>query len=77
MLTVLYFVHYDTLLQNVTAILLQNARKVYYKICQLFHYKMRKLLKNASVLLQNATVITKCVGTIINYALFSRKFILY
>ena len=37
------------LLQNATAILLQNATEVYYKMCQ-----------DETVLLQNATVITKC-----------------
>ena len=48
------------LLQNATAILLQNAREVYYKMYQVF------LLQNATVLLQKATVtkwddfITKC-----------------
>ena len=36
-----------------TAILLQNPRKVYYKMRQVFYFKMQ-------VLLQNATVITYC-----------------
>ena len=36
---------------NVTAILLQNETEVYYKIHEVFYYKMR-------VLLQNSTVIT-------------------
>ena len=49
----------DPLLQNATTILLQNATKVYYKMRQ-FYYKMRQLLKIAMILLQNATVITKC-----------------
>ena len=48
------------LLQNATAILLQNAPEVYYKMRQLFYYKMRQLLQNATILLQNARVITKC-----------------
>ena len=48
------------LLQNATAILLQNATEVYYKMRQVFYYKMRQLLQNATILLQNATVITKC-----------------
>ena len=55
------------LLQNATAILLQNATEVYYKMRQVFYYKMwqfyykmRQLLQIAIVLLQNATVITKC-----------------
>ena len=45
-------IHYGTLLQNSTAILLQNATKVYYKMRQVF------FSQNATVLLQNATVIT-------------------
>ena len=69
MAVVSYLVHYDTLLQNMTAILLLNATKVYYKMRQ-FYYYLRQLLQNAPILLQNATVITnfdvyyKCVGTI-------------
>ena len=58
-------INYDTLLQNATAILLQNATEVYYKMCQVFcckmrqfYYKMRQLLQIAVVLLQNATFIT-------------------
>ena len=34
--------------------------EVYYKIRQVFYYKMRQLLQNATILLQNTTVITKC-----------------
>ena len=48
------------LLQNATAILLQSASEVYYKMCQVFYYKVRWLLQIAAILLQNATVITKC-----------------
>ena len=58
---------WEILLQNATAILLQNAKEVYYKMhqgfyykIQQFYYKMRHLLQNATILLQNATVITKC-----------------
>ena len=65
--TVSYLIHYDTLLQNATAILLQNAKEVYYKKRQVFYYKMRQfyykmrqLLQIATILLQNETVITKC-----------------
>ena len=60
--TVSYLIHYDSLLQNAanftnfifytTAILQQNATEV--------HYKMRQLLQIATILLQNATFITKC-----------------
>ena len=44
------------LLQNATAILLQNATEAYYELRQVFHYKMRQLL-------QNATLITICGST--------------
>ena len=50
----LYYKMKQILLQNVTAILLQNAIKVYHKMRQVV------LLQNASVLLQIVTVITKC-----------------
>ena len=47
--------------------MLQNATEVYYKMRQNFYYKMRQLyykmrqvLQIAAILLQNATVITKC-----------------
>ena len=60
-------IHYDSLLQNATAILLQNATEVYYKMRQAFYYKMRQfyykmrqLSQIATILLQDATVITKC-----------------
>ena len=52
-------VYCDALLQNATAILSHNATKVYYKIRQLFYYKMRQFLQNATILSQNATVITE------------------
>ena len=55
------------LLQSATAILLQNATEVHDKMRQFFYYKMRQfyckmqqLLQNATILLQNATGITKC-----------------
>ena len=47
-------VYYKTrqmLLQNARAILLENVTEV---------YKMQQLLQNATILLQNATVIMKC-----------------
>ena len=37
-----YLVHYDALLQNATAISLQNTTNVYYKMRQVFCYKMRQ-----------------------------------
>ena len=46
------------LLQNATAILLQNVPAFYYEMRQ-FNYKMRQLL-------QNATFVTKCVSTMYN-----------
>ena len=61
----------QTLFQNGAAILLQNATKVYMR-----HLV---LLQNATVLLQNVAVITKCVDFIKNaikvlkYAMFVTK----
>ena len=52
MVVVSYLIHYETLLQNATATLLENVAKVYYIIRPFF-------VTNATVLLQNATVITK------------------
>ena len=49
-----YHKMWQILLQNATAVLLQNATEIYYKMCQVIYYK------NATVLLQIATVITKC-----------------
>ena len=54
----LYYKMRQILLQNATAILLQNTTKVYYKMRQVFYYKMRQLLQIATILLQNAIVIT-------------------
>ena len=48
----LYYKTRQILLQNATAILLQNTTEVYYKMRQVF-------------LLQNATFITKCDSTLI------------
>ena len=59
----LYYKMQQILLQNVTAILLQNMAKVYYKMHQVFYYKMRQLLQIATILLQNATLITNCDST--------------
>ena len=53
-----------------TAILLQNVTEVYYKMRQDFYFKMRQfyykmwqLLQIATILLQNAIVITNCDST--------------
>ena len=59
-LTISYLIYYDGLSQNATAILLQNATKIYYKMRQVFYYKMRQLLQITTILLQNATVNSKC-----------------
>ena len=62
-----YLTHYDSLLQNATAVLLQYATEVYYKMCQVFYYnmgqfycKMRQLLQITTILSQDATYITNC-----------------
>ena len=58
----LYYQIRQTLLQNVTAILLQNSTKVYYK-CNSFvtkcdsYYKIQRLLQNG--LVQPLTLLTK------------------
>ena len=53
------------LLQNTTAILLQNAEEVYHKMRQIF------LLQNATVLLQNTALLHATVTT--NYDDFITK----
>ena len=58
-----YLIRYDSLLQNATAILLQNVAEVYYKMCQVFYYKMRQFYYKMRQLLQNATFITNCDST--------------
>ena len=47
-----YFVHYDTLLHNVT--------DIYYKMRQLFYYKIQQLLENMTILLKKASVSVIC-----------------
>ena len=61
----LYYKMRQMLLENATAVLLQNATEVYYKMLQGFYYKMRQIYDKMrqvlqAILLQNATVITKC-----------------
>ena len=58
--TVSYLICYDSLLQNASAILLQNATEVYYKMRQVFCYKFTKCdsYYNMRRLLQIATVQT-------------------
>ena len=62
-----HLIHYESLLQNATDIItkcdcyfITKCAEVYYKILQVFYYKMRQLLQNATILLQNLTVFTKC-----------------
>ena len=57
-------VHYNTILQNATDII---TKRVIYFITKysktLLQNALGFLLKNATILLQNATAITKCVST--------------
>ena len=65
--TVSYLTHHDSLLQNPVDIItkcdsyfINKMRQLfYYKMPQVY-YKMRQLLQIAKILLQNATVTTKC-----------------
>ena len=50
---------WQILLENASAILLQNATEVYYKMRQ-YYYKLLQLLQIATILSQSATVTTKC-----------------
>ena len=59
--TVCYYKMRQVLLQNATAILLQNATEIYYKMHHVF------LLENATVVLQKAAAFT-------NYNSFITKF---
>ena len=52
----LYYQNATNIDKNARAILLQNAKKVYYIMRQLFYYKMQQLLQNTTILLQDATV---------------------
>ena len=74
---ILYYKMLQTLLQNATVILSQNATNFCFKMCQVFYhkiryykvrrcyYKMQQLLQNTSILLQKkSTAITKCVDTV-------------
>ena len=59
--TVLYFIHYDSLLQNATD-LITKCNNYFITKCDrsLLQNASGFLLQNATVLLQNATVIIKC-----------------
>ena len=58
--TVSYLIHYDSLLQNATIIVLQNATEVYYKMRQFYCKIRQKFITKCDSFMQNATVITKC-----------------
>ena len=69
---ILYYKIGQILLYNATAILLQNATKGYYKMCQVFYFKMPEFCFKMQQLVQYVTVntkcfdfITKCASTII------------
>ena len=55
-LTVYYKMQYS-IKKKPTAILLQNATEVYYKLRQVFHYKMRQFYYKMRQFLQNATLL--------------------
>ena len=61
MVVFLYFVHYNTLLQNVTGII-TICDSYFIKKCDksLLQNGSAFLVQNATVLLQNVIVITKC-----------------
>ena len=64
--TVSHLIHYDSLLQNATAILLQNVTQVYCKMCQVFITKCDSFITKRTVIIKcddfitKWTVITKC-----------------
>ena len=60
---ILYYKIRQILLQNATAALLQNTIKVYYKMRQVFHYKIRQFYYNLRQLLQIPIFIAKRVST--------------
>ena len=57
--TALYLIHCDSLLLNATDII-TKCDSYLIKKCDLLQNASGFLLQNATVLLQNATVITKC-----------------
>ena len=62
---------HQILLQYATAILLQNAPEFLSQNATVY-YKMQQILQNLRMLLQNATVITKCD---VYYKCFSTVFL--
>ena len=55
------FTIYFNLLQSVTSVITKCDSFFYYKVRQIFCYKVRQvLLQSVTILLQNATGITKC-----------------
>ena len=62
-----YYKMRQMLSQNATAILYDKMQQKfikYYKMRQ-FYYKIQQLLKNATIVLQNVSVITNCDSTTI------------
>ena len=55
---ILYYKMWQKFITKCDSYFLQNATEVYYKMRQIFYYKMRQLLLIATILLQNAPVIT-------------------
>ena len=53
-LVTLYYKMWQILLQNVAAILLQNATKVYYKIFEVFYSKIRRFISKPQVLVSQS-----------------------
>ena len=56
MVAISNFIHYDALLQNVTAFLLQNVIRVYHKIVQVVYYKLQRFNFKMELLLQNMMI---------------------
>ena len=54
--TVSHLIHYGSLLQNATVTSLQNATEGYYKMCQVFYYKIRKFNYKLQHLFQITTI---------------------
>ena len=57
----LYYKMLQILFQNVTAMLLQNAPS--FLLQNEMVYKIRQLLQNAKILLQNTTVVAECIAS--------------
>ena len=76
--TVSYLIHYNSLLQNPTDII-TKCDSYFITKCNksLLQYASGFLLKNATVLLQNATVITHCDDLLQNATVFTKCDVYY